>query len=77
MSKPANITKAFFRGLTRVQETFSLEIGPIKATGVPAILVAVTGIVLAAGIARALPETIAAADRLTQTLRGDRTRLNP
>ena len=77
MSKASGIVKAVFRGITRVQDTFTLEIGPVRASGVPAILIAVTGIVLAAGIARRLPETIHEADRLAQTLRGDRHRLNP
>ena len=60
-----------------MQDTFSIEVGPIRASGVPAILLAVTGIVLAAGIARRLPETLHEAERLAQTLRGDQRRLNP
>jgi hypothetical protein len=77
MSKARSVVKSVFRGIARVQDTFSIEIGPIRASGVPAILVAVTGIVLAAGIARRLPETLHEAERLAQTLRGDRPRLNP
>jgi hypothetical protein len=77
MSKAQSVVKSVFRGIARVQDTFTLEIGPIRASGVPAILVAVTGIVLAAGIARRLPETLHEAERLAQTLRGDRPRLNP
>lgn len=77
MPKPQSVVKSVFRGIARVQDTFKLEVGPIRASGLPAILVAVTGIVLAAGIARRLPETIHEAERLAQTLRGDRPRLNP
>lgn len=77
MSKPASVVKSVLRGIARVQETFTLEIGPVRATGVPAILLAATGIVLAAGIARRLPETLHEAERLAQTLRGDQRRLNP
>ena len=77
MSKPQSVVKSVFRGIARVADTFKLEVGPIRASGLPAILVAVTGIVLAAGIARRLPETIHEAERLAQTLRGDRPRLNP
>ena len=84
MAKSASIIRAVFKGLTRVQGTFSIEVGPIKATGVPAILVAVTGVVVGAGIAslisragNRLPETLREAQGLAQTLRGDRPRLNP
>lgn len=58
--------KGYFRGLSRVTRTFKLEVGPLKAQGVPAVLVAVTGVVLAGGIARALSQ---GADRLPETLR--------
>ena len=69
--------KAVFRGLARTQQTFSIEIGPLRATGVPAILVGVTGIVLASGIAAALsksaprlPETLGEARGLAEALSG-------
>ena len=56
----------FFKGLARVTRTFSIEAGPLRAQGVPAILVAVTGVVIAAGIATALAKS---SDRLPETLR--------
>ncbi len=67
--------RAFFRGLVRVQRTFTIEIGPFRATGVPAILVGVTGIVLASGVTAALargatrlPETLGEARGLAEAL---------
>ena len=68
--------QSFFRGLARVGKTFRLEVGPVKAAGVPAILVAVTGLVIAGGIAAALsksagtlPETLREAQGLAKALR--------
>jgi hypothetical protein len=58
--------KGYFKGLARVTRSFKLEVGPLKAEGVPAVLVAVTGVVLAAGVARALAQ---GSDRLPETLR--------
>lgn len=82
MLKSAKI-KAAFKGMARVQREFTLEIGPVRATGVPAVLLGVCGIVAAAGVARflgrsagRLPETLSEAKGLAQTLRGDRPRLN-
>jgi len=76
--------KAFFRGAARLQREFTLEVGPVRATGVPAILLGVCGIVAASGVAaflarsaERLPETLGEAKGLAQTLRGDRPRLNP
>ncbi|MGH8163963.1 MAG: hypothetical protein ACREP1_06480 [Rhodanobacteraceae bacterium] len=70
--------KGYFKGLARVTRSFKLEIGPIRAAGVPAVLIAVSGIVLAAGIAKALsqgsdrlPETLREARGLAETLRHD------
>lgn len=68
-----NITVNFnkyFKGLARVTKTFSLEVGPLRAQGVPAVLVAVTGVVLATGVARALMQS---SDRLPETLREARS----
>jgi len=75
----------FFKGVSRVTRTFKLELGPLRAEGVPAILVAASGVVLAAGVARGfsegiarLPETLSEARGLTQALRrGDVPRLQP
>ncbi len=76
--------KSLFRGLTKVMRSYRLEIGPVRATGVPAILVAVTGIVLAGGVAAALaksagrlPETLREAQGLATSLRGPQRHLNP
>ncbi|MDQ2872697.1 MAG: DUF2863 family protein [Candidatus Eremiobacteraeota bacterium] len=70
--------KGYFKGLSRLTRTFRLEVGPLKAQGVPAILTAVTGVVLAAGVAKALaqssdrlPETLREARGLAQSLRRD------
>ncbi len=57
--------RALFRGLARLQRSFTIEVGPVRATGVPAILLGVTGIVLAAGVTAALAK---GATRLPETL---------
>ena len=76
--------KAIFRGAARMQQTFEVHIGPIHARGVPAILVGVTGIVVASGIAamlarsaERLPETLREARGLSDSLRAARQPLNP
>lgn len=68
-NNPVNFN-TYFKGLAKVTKTFSLEIGPLRAQGVPAVLVGVTGIVLAAGVARALMQS---SDRLPETLREARS----
>jgi hypothetical protein len=67
-----------FRDLSRVTKTFRLELGPLKARGVPAILLGSAAIVASAGLARllannptALTETIREATRFVGVLRGD------
>jgi len=84
MANKASVVRAFFRGVARTNRTFTIEVGPIRATGVPAILIAVTGVVAASGAAammsRAagrLPETLREARGLAEALRPDRPRLNP
>jgi hypothetical protein len=74
----------FFKGLARVTSTFSLEIGPFRAQGVPAILAGVTGVVVAAGVAKALmqssdslPETLREARSLALAMRSDQPQLHP
>ena len=57
MNKSAGIIKAVFRGFARAAKTFTLEIGPLRATGMPAILLGVTGIVLASGVTAALAKS--------------------
>ncbi len=70
-----------FRDLSRVTKTFRLEVGPLKARGVPAILLGSAAIVASAGFARllaqnptALTETIREATRFVAVLRGDAPR---
>jgi len=82
--KNSAIVRAVFKGLARMQAECRLELGPVRATGVPAILLGSAAIVAAAGLAqflsrsaRRLPETLSEAKGLAQTLRGDRPRLNP
>jgi hypothetical protein len=82
MNNRARSLRAFFRGLARVQRTFSVEIGPLRATGVPAVLLGVTGIVLASGITAALakgatrlPETLGEARGLADALNAGAPRL--
>ncbi len=62
--------KGYFRGLARVTQTFKLQYGDFKAEGVPAVLLGVTAIVLAGGVARALSQ---GADRLPDTLKEARS----
>lgn len=66
---PVNLNK-YLKGLAKVTKTFSLEVGPLRAQGVPAVLVAVTGVLLAGGVARALMQS---SDRLPETLREARS----
>jgi hypothetical protein len=75
MNTPGRSLRAFFRGVARVQRTFTIEIGPLRASGVPAVLLGVTGIVLASGITAALskgatrlPETLGEARGLAEAL---------
>jgi hypothetical protein len=82
VNKRARTLRALFRGLARVNRTFSLELGPLRATGVPAILVGVSGIVLASGVTAALakgatrlPETLGEARGLTEALNARAPRL--
>lgn len=73
---------AFFKGVARVTKTFTLEAGPFRATGVPAVLLGAATIVAAAGTVRALcanwerlPETLREARQLAQTLRPETPQL--
>jgi hypothetical protein len=75
MNNRAKGLRAFLRGLARLQRTFTIEIGPLRATGVPAVLIGVTGIVLASGVTAALakgstrlPETLGEARGLAEAL---------
>jgi hypothetical protein len=51
--------------VARLQRTFSIEIGPFRASGIPAVLIGVTGIILASGVTAALAK---GATRLPETL---------
>lgn len=82
MNKRAALARALFRGISRVTKTFTLEVGPLRATGVPALLLGVSGIVLASGVTAALakgatrlPETLNEARGLAEALNA-RPRLN-
>ena len=82
MNNRARSLRAFFRGLARLQRTFTIEIGPLRASGVPAILIGVTGIVLASGITAALakgatrlPETLGEARGLAEAMNAGSPRL--
>lgn len=82
MKGRARIFAALTRGLARVQKTFTIEVGPIKATGIPAVLLGVTGIVLAGGVTAALsrsasrlPETLDAARELASAINNTSPRL--
>ncbi len=84
MNDRARSLRAFFRGLVRLQRTFTIEIGPLRASGVPAVLIGVTAIVLASGITAALakgatrfPEALGEARGLAETLNSGSPRLQP
>lgn len=75
MNKRTRTLRALLRGVARIQESFTIQIGPVRATGVPAILLGVGGIVLAGGFTNALnksanrlPETLGEARALAETL---------
>ncbi len=82
MNKKAGTLTAFLRGIARLQKTFTIQIGPLRATGVPAILIGVSGVVLASGITHALgqsanrlPETLGEARGLAEAISGGSPRL--
>jgi hypothetical protein len=82
MNNRARTLRAFFRGLARLQRSFTIEIGPVRATGVPAILMGVSGIILASGVTAALakganrlPETLSEARGLADALNAGSPRL--
>lgn len=82
MKRRMRTLAAFFRGAAKLQKTFTLEIGHFRATGVPAVLIGASGIIIASGITTALrqsanrlPETLGEARGLAQTLSGSSPRL--
>lgn len=73
-----------FRDLARVTKTFRLEVGPLRAQGVPAVLLGVSAIITAGGLAslfaknpNALAETIREATRFMGAVRGQPLPLKP
>lgn len=65
-----------------MQRAFSIEVGPLRATGVPAVLLGITGIILASGVTAALakgatrlPETLGEARGLADALNAGSPRL--
>lgn len=82
MKKRAALARAVFRGIARLQKSFTIELGPLRATGIPAVLLGVSGIVLASGVTAALakgatrlPETLSEARGLAEALTGSSPRL--
>lgn len=82
MNNRARSLRAFLRGVERVQRTFTIECGPLRASGVPAILIGITGIVLASGVtavlakaATRLPEALGEARGLAEALNSGSPRL--
>ncbi|HTU81615.1 MAG TPA: hypothetical protein VMF61_05775 [Candidatus Acidoferrales bacterium] len=82
MKNSSNRIKAFLRGMARLQRAFTIELGPVRASGVPAILLGVSGIVLASGVTAALakgatrlPETLSEARGLAEAIGANRPRL--
>ncbi|GAC1654650.1 MAG: hypothetical protein NVS9B12_05350 [Vulcanimicrobiaceae bacterium] len=73
-----------FKDLARVAKSFKIEIGGFRAQGVPAVILALGGLTVAAGLVRVLnqnaamlPETLREAKGLIESLRsGDPKRLN-
>ena len=67
-----------FKSLAKVTKTFKLEVGRIRAEGVPAVLLSAAAVVLAAGVAKTLvsatpnlPEAFREARGLLGALRGE------
>jgi hypothetical protein len=82
MNNGARRLRALFRGFARVQRSFTIEVGPLRSTGIPAILLGVTGIVLASGVTAALakgatrlPEALGEARGLAEALNARTPRL--
>jgi hypothetical protein len=82
MNKRIGTLRTFLRGIARLQKSFTIQIGPLRATGIPAILIGVSGVVLASGITNALgksanrlPETLGEARGLAEAMTGGSKRL--
>lgn len=84
MPKRDRVVRALFKGIARMNASSTLEFAGVRASGIPAVLIGVSGVVLASGVtallarsAARLPETLREATGLAQTVRGDRPRLAP
>jgi hypothetical protein len=82
MNKRFRSLRGLFRAMARLQRSFTLQLGPLRATGVPAILLGVSGVVLASGVTNALnksanrlPETLGEARGLAEAISGGSPRL--
>jgi hypothetical protein len=71
MNKRARVLRAFLRGFARIQRTFTIEVGPLRASGVLASGVTAA---LAKGASR-LPETLGEARNLAEALNTGSPRL--
>lgn len=67
-----------FRGMTRLARTFKIKAGGFQARGVPAVIIAISGLTLVAGVVRAinqnaatLPETFREAKGLIAALKAE------
>jgi hypothetical protein len=68
-----------WKAISRVTKSFNLRVGGLEAEGVPAVILAWAGIVLAVGVVRALdrnapvlPEAFREAKGLLEAVRGER-----
>ena len=71
------------KDLARVARSFKIEIGDFRAQGAPAVILALGGLTMAAGMVRLLsqnaailPETLREAKGLVEALRPEPKRLN-
>ncbi len=67
-----------FKDLVRIAKSFKIEVGGFRAQGAPAVILAVGGLTLAAGVVRLLnqnaamlPETLREAKGLIESLRSE------
>ncbi len=58
------------RDIARITRTFRLELGPLKAKGAPAVILAVSGLVIAGGLARLIAQNpVALAETIRESAR--------
>lgn len=70
---------SYLKSIARIAKSFRLRVGELEAEGVPAVILAWAGVVLAVGVVRAidrnapvLPEAFREAKGLLEAIRGDR-----